>query len=128
MVTRGRTRKRPRAEPGPDPIDLSRLLLQLHGVLTLGRVRNTPALPLDLVGVDLQGRPVLAAVLSGAAPAERLDLMVRLLGDGELAGMVRLGCRLLVLCWGANAAGTRTVEVVRVTAEDYGPAGGSGGP
>jgi hypothetical protein len=122
MASKNRLRQRPRAEP--DRFEVSRLVLALRGVFVLARVRNTPALPLDLVGVDLQGWPVLAAVLSGATPAERLDLLVRLLGNGDLAEMVRRGCRLLVLCWGVNAAGVRTVDVIRVTAGDFGPAEG----
>jgi hypothetical protein len=53
------------------------------------------------------------------AMSMRLGLLVRLLGHDELAGMVRRGCRLVVLCWGRNAAGTRTVEVVALTPADF---------
>jgi hypothetical protein len=108
---------RAEADPDPDPLQLSRLLLGLRGVCVLGRVRNTPALPLDLVGVDLQGWPVLAAVLSGAAPAERLDLFVRLLGRDDLADMVRRGVRLEVHAWSRSRCWA--VDVVRLGEEDF---------
>jgi hypothetical protein len=114
----------PRAEADPDPLQLSRLLLGLHGVLVLARVRNTPALPLDLVGVDPHGWPVLAAVLSDATPAERLDRLVRLLGNHDLGAMVRKGCVLLALSWSQNARGWHVAETVSLTAADY-PAEGA---
>jgi hypothetical protein len=113
----------PKAEP--DPLQLSRLVLALHGVLVLARVRNTPALPLDLVGVDAGGWPVLAAVLSDATPADRLDLLVRLLGNAELGEMVRRGCRLLAMAWSRDAHDGHVAETVSLTAADY-PAEGAG--
>jgi hypothetical protein len=101
-------------------------VLALRGVLVLGRVRNTPALPIDLVGVTDGGWPVLIAVLSDASPAARLDLLVRLLGNAELADLAGRGCNVLAAYWGCNEAGTRTVEIVRLCARDYGLAEDSG--
>jgi hypothetical protein len=106
------------ADPDPDPLRLSRLVLALHGVLVLARVRNTPALPLDLVGVDPQGWPVLAAVGPGASPADRLDTLVRLLGRDDLADMVRRGVRLEVHAWSRRGR-RQAVDVVRLGAEDF---------
>jgi hypothetical protein len=118
MLTKDR-RRRPRAEPDPDPLQLSRLVLALRGVLVLARVRNTPALPLGLVGVDGQGWPVLAAVAGpGASPADRLDTLVRLLGRDDLADMVRRGVRLEVHAWSRRGR-RQAVDVVRLGAEDF---------
>jgi hypothetical protein len=74
------------------------------------------------IGPD--GRPVVAAVVGPeATPAARLDTLVRLLGNDELSEKVRAGCRAVVLSWGCNAVGIRTVEFLRLTAADYPPKG-----
>jgi hypothetical protein len=119
MATRDRTRRRPRAGPDPGLVEASSLVLASQGVFTLGRVRRSDRLPVDLVGIGPTG-PVVAAVLGpGASPAERLDTVVRLLGNRTLGAQVRAGCRVAVLCWGQSAAGVRAVELLRLTAEDY---------
>jgi hypothetical protein len=121
MVTRSRTRKRPRAEP--DPLVLSALLVAAAGGLTLGRVRSADAPP-DLLALDHAGRPLLVAVVGPeASPGERLGVFVRLLGRDDLAGHVRRGCGLEVHCW-RRRGGCWAVDMTAVTAEDFGPAEG----
>jgi hypothetical protein len=117
MPTRNGRRKRSRGEP--DPLELTRLVLAQHQILVLGKVRNTAALPIDLVGIDSRGWPVLVAVPSDAGPADRLDLLVRLLSNADLADMAGRGCKVLAAFWGPGTAGVRTVDVLRLTAADY---------
>jgi hypothetical protein len=106
------------AAAAPDPPGLSALLLAGHGILTLGRIQRSDAFPFDLVAVSPGGWPVLVAV---AGPAERLDRLVRLLGNDDLGEMIRKGCHALVLSWSRNARGDHVGEVVSLTPADYRP-------
>jgi hypothetical protein len=114
MAIRNRLRKRPRAEP--EPVQLSCLLLGLHGVFVLARVRRPGPLPVDVVGVDRAGFPVLAAVVT---PAERFGALLALLGDAAVGKLVHGGSQILVLSWSRGAGGCHVGKVIRLVPDDF---------
>ena len=120
MTIRNRLRRRHRAEP--DPLDLTRLVLALHGVLPLARVRRPDPLPVDVVGIDASGFPVLVAIVS---PAERFGALLALLDDADVGKLVHGGCLILVLPWSRNARGGHVGELIRLVPDDYPTEGAS---
>src|SRR5262245_46635462 len=116
MAIRNRLRRRPRAEADPDPLQLTSLVLGLHGILPLARVRRPGPLPVDAVAVDGRGYPVLVAVVP---PAERFGALLALLDDADVAKLVHGGAQVLIFSWARGAGGGHVGERIRLGPDDF---------